>query len=137
MSHRSSVFIYPPVQRAYPSFLLFSFYNPFTALMCHIAPHSPFTLQYREHFLPSFFFPSTPLLKVICVTSLLVLHLPSSTERMSVFPSFFLYTPFTGYMCHIAPCFLFFQIPLTSSFSPCTLLQFMMCHFAPFLHIPF
>lgn len=77
-------------------------------------PISPFTLQYREHFLPSFFFPSTPLLKVICVTSLLVLHLPSSTESISVLPSFFLYTPFTGYMCHIAPCFLFFQIPLTA-----------------------
>jgi len=112
VSHRSSFSIYFPVQRAYPSFLLFSFYTPFTALMLLLILHLPSSTE-SISVLPSF-----SLLHPFY--SINVSHCSSFSIYLPVqraYPSFLLfsfYTPFTGYMCHIAPCFLFFQIPLSA-----------------------
>ena len=119
--------------------------------MCHTAPHSPFTFQYREHIRPSFFFPSIPLLQVICVTLLLVFYFSKYTQCY-IHPSFLLSLPAPYYSlwCATLLLLLHFSIYLSkhctesifilpSSFSfytPLTVLKYAFASCLPFLHMP-
>lgn len=116
--------------------------------MCHIAPRSPFTFQYREHIRLAFFFPLHPFYRLYVSHCSLFFIFPN-TAHCYINPSFLLSLPAPSYSLWCATSLHFsiylskhctesiFILPSSFSFyTPLTVLKYAFASCLPFLHLP-